>query len=120
MAFAAAQLPVGIALDRWGPRRTVSVLFLAAALGCGVMATAGSLADRPGRPGADRVGCAPVFMGTLVVLARFYEPAQFATGTSLVLATGSAGTILGATPLALVAAEIGWRGAFIGMAGLVG
>ena len=25
-AFAAAQIPIGVALDRWGPRRTVSLL----------------------------------------------------------------------------------------------
>ena len=42
-AFAAAQLPIGVALDRWGPRRTVSILFLVAGLGCGVFAMAGSL-----------------------------------------------------------------------------
>ena len=27
-AFAAAQIPIGVALDRWGPRRTVSLLFV--------------------------------------------------------------------------------------------
>ena len=35
-AFAAAQLPIGVALDRWGPRRTVGSVFLLAGLGCAV------------------------------------------------------------------------------------
>jgi MFS family permease len=59
------------------------------------------------------IGCAPVFMGTLVVLARWYPPGRFATLGSLVLAGGNAGTLLGTTPLAVAAQTLGWRGAFL-------
>jgi MFS family permease len=65
------------------------------------------------------IGCAPVFMGTLVVLARWYPPGRFATLGSLVLAGGNAGTLLGTTPLAVAAQTLGWRGAFLAFAVLV-
>ncbi|MEE9317571.1 MAG: MFS transporter, partial [Rhodospirillales bacterium] len=42
LAFAVAQLPLGILLDRFGPRRTEAVLLLFAALGAFIFAVAGS------------------------------------------------------------------------------
>jgi predicted MFS family arabinose efflux permease len=65
------------------------------------------------------IGCAPVFMGALVVLARFYDPPRFALLTSILLAVGSGGGLIGATPLAVMAELMGWRGAFLGMGGVV-
>lgn len=118
-AFAAAQLRIGVALDRWGPRRTVGIVFLAGALGCGVFAIADALAAAVAGQILIGIGCAPVFMGSLMVLARFYEPRRFAVLSSLLLAIGSAGTIVATTPLALAADHIGWRGAFAGMGGVI-
>ena len=118
-AFAAAQIPIGVALDRWGPRRTVALLFSVGALGCLVFASAGGLPLAVLGQILIGIGCAPVFMGVLVVLARFYPPHQFAQYSSFLLAIGSAGTLVGTTPLALVQDAIGWRGAFLALAGLV-
>jgi predicted MFS family arabinose efflux permease len=118
-AFAAAQLPIGVALDRWGPRRTVSALFCTAGLGCVVFARAGDLAAATLGQVLIGIGCAPVFMGALVVLARFFPPARFALLSSLLLAIGSGGMLAGTTPLALAADWVGWRGAFLGMGGAV-
>ena len=44
LAFAATQLPVGIALDRYGPRRVQSVLLLVAAIGAALFGAAHTLA----------------------------------------------------------------------------
>ncbi len=118
-AFAAAQIPIGVALDRWGPRRTVATLFCAAGLGCLVFALAGSLGAAVVGQILIGIGCAPVFMGVLVVLSRFYPPQLFAQISSILLAVGTVGTLAGTTPLAMVAGAIGWRGAFLGMAAAV-
>jgi predicted MFS family arabinose efflux permease len=119
LAFAAAQIPVGVALDRWGPRRTVGFMFLTAAAGCLLLASAPGLGVAVVGQALIGIGCAPVFMGTLVVLARWYPPGRFATLGSLVLAGGNAGTLLGTTPLAVAAQTLGWRGAFLAFAVLV-
>ncbi len=119
VTFALAQLPVGVLLDRVGPRRTASGLMLLAAAGAVTFATAG------GRSGAligqalIGVGCAPVFMSALFVAARRYPPARFAAIASLILAVGQAGVIVGTTPLALVAEALGWRGALLIAAALM-
>ena len=119
LAFAAAQIPVGIMLDRYGPRRTVGLMLGIAALGCALLAAAPSLAVAAAGQVLIGVGCAPVFMGTLVVLVRWYPPERFASLSSVALAAGSAGGVLGTTPLALLAQALGWRGAFLAFAGLV-
>src|SRR5205085_9991637 len=43
--FAALQLPLGRALDRYGPRRTIAALVTVAALGCGAFASAHGLLE---------------------------------------------------------------------------
>ena len=43
-AFAAFQIPLGVLLDRYGPRKTESVLLIIAAIGTAMFAMAGSLA----------------------------------------------------------------------------
>ena len=118
-AFAAAQIPIGVALDRWGPRRTVSLVFGVGGLGCLVFARATQLGTAILGQILIGIGCAPVFMGALVILARFYPPHLFAQFSAILLAIGTAGTLAGTTPLALVADAIGWRGAFLGMGALV-
>ena len=54
LAFAAAQLPLGIALDRFGPRRVNASLLVVAAAGALVFGTSESLGRARRRPGADR------------------------------------------------------------------
>jgi sugar phosphate permease len=44
LSFAAMQLPVGIALDRYGPRRVQGILLLVAAIGAILFSAARSLA----------------------------------------------------------------------------
>ena len=57
LTFAAAQIPIGILLDRYGPRRVQSVLLVIAAVGSDVVRGVGPFSDASGRPGVDRSGC---------------------------------------------------------------
>lgn len=118
-AFAAAQIPIGVALDRFGPRRIVASLFAAAGLGCAGLAMAPGLGVAILGQVLIGIGCAPVFMGALVVLTRFYDQQRFAFLAAMLLAIGSGGTLIGATPLAIAAQALGWRGAFLAMGGIV-
>src|SRR3954465_15047583 len=43
LVFAAAQIPIGVLLDRFGPRRVQSVLLLVAAAGAGLFAMSAGL-----------------------------------------------------------------------------
>lgn len=119
LAFALAQPLVGMALDRIGPRRSVSSLFLLAAVGCLLLATARGPAEAVLAQIAIGLGCSPVYMGSLVVVARFWPVERFAALSSILLAIAGSGSILAATPLALLVEAAGWRGAFLVMGVLV-
>ena len=55
------------------------------------------------------VGCAPVLMASVYIFARQYSPAKLAILTSWLVAFGSAGNVIGASPLASAADALGWR-----------
>lgn len=115
--FALMQLPVGAALDRIGPRRTVSLLL---AFGGGGGAAVFALAQGPWGIHAAMVligaGCAPVLMGGYYIFARMYAPAVFGTLAGAMIGVGSLGNLAGAAPLAWVVEAAGWRPTLWGLA----
>ena len=120
LSFAAAQIPTGILLDRYGARRTMAALFGVAVLGAITFATADGGAGLAIGRILLGLGCAAGLMGAMVVIARWYPEARFASLTAMLFVVGGGGTLLATTPLAWAVEGIGWRGAFLAMAGLTG
>ena len=116
LAFGIMQIPTGMLLDRFGPRRTMSGLFVIAACGSAVFATAEGAFGLAVARALIGVGCAAGLMGILVTIARWYPPERFARLSSTVYVVGGAGVLFATTPLAAAADTIGWRGAFWAMA----
>ena len=112
LAFGVMQIPTGMLLDRFGPRRTMSCLFVVAAAGSAVFATAQGVAGLALGRALIGVGCAAGLMGMLVAIARWYPPERFARLSANVYVIGGAGVLFATTPLAAAAGTIGWRGAF--------
>ena len=117
IAFALMQIPVGLALDRFGPRRTVAVLMCFAVLGALLFAHAETMSAAIAGQLLIGIGCAPVFVGTMVAVARWFPPERFATLSSIILACASAGTLMSSRPFAMAAEWLGWRGATTAVAG---
>ena len=116
LAFGIMQIPTGMLLDRFGPRRTMSGLFVIAACGSAVFATAEGAVGLAVARALIGIGCAAGLMGILVTIARWYPPERFARLSSTVYVVGGAGVLFATTPLAAAADTIGWRGAFWAMA----
>ena len=116
LAFGIMQIPTGMLLDRFGPRRTMSGLFVIAACGSAVFATAEGALGLAVARALIGIGCAAGLMGILVTIARWYPPERFARLSSTVYVVGGAGVLFATTPLAAAADTIGWRGAFWAMA----
>ncbi|KDB02260.1 MFS transporter [Defluviimonas sp. 20V17] len=116
VAFALAQLPIGWALDRIGPRLTAAVP-LAVLGGGGAFCFA--LAQGPIGITVAMVltglGCAPVLVAAYYIYAREYPPALFATLAGMTVGIGSFGNIAGTLPLAWAAQTYGWRAAVAGV-----
>jgi predicted MFS family arabinose efflux permease len=115
-ALLAMQVPVGMWFDRYGARRTVAALSVLAVLGALWIAAAGDAADLIGGRAMVGVGCAASFMSAVFLCSRWFEPAKLATALSWVFAASNIGTLAAATPLAWIAATVGWRNGFLGLA----
>lgn len=118
IGFAGAQIPIGMALDRLGPRVTVPLFMVFAISGASLFALAQGFWMALAGMGMIGVGCAPIFTGSMVVVARKYPPERFAYITALLLTVGGIGDLLSTAPLAFLSELITWRGAIGVAAGL--
>jgi len=112
-AFAAMQIPVGLYLDRVGPRVLMSVLSLVAVVGATVFAygeSAGALIV--GRLFLG-MGMACNLMGPLKLITTWFSPLYFATLSAVFVSVGTAGNIAAATPLVWLTEFFGWRVTFL-------
>lgn len=121
LVFAAMQVPVGLALDRIGPRRSSSILLLIGGAGGAALFAA---AMQPWHITAAMallgVGCSNILMAAYYIFARTYAPAVFATLAAVFLGTGMLGNLAGSLPMALAAEAFGWRTCMAGLAVISG
>jgi len=114
--FAAMQLPLGQALDRFGPRRTLLVLLAVAVLGCAAFALAGGLTGLIAARALIGVGVGACLMAPLTCYRRFFSmPAQL-RANSWMLMTGSLGMLASTLPVQWLLPALGWRGLFWALA----
>ncbi|RDW14214.1 MFS transporter [Paracoccus thiocyanatus] len=119
LTFALMQIPIGSALDRVGPRRTVAALLaLGGASGAAIFALAQAPWHLHVALALMGIGCAPTLMGSYYIFARSYPPALFGTLAGGVVAVGSMGNILGAAPLVWATEAFGWRETLWALAGV--
>lgn len=117
-AFALAQVPLGLLIDRVGARRAMTALTVIGAAGAGIFATAETLAAAVTGRLLLGFGMAGNLMGPMKLFTQWFSPREFATLSGLILALGTLGNMLAATPLALASNRLGWRWSF-GALGIV-
>jgi MFS family permease len=118
-AFAAAQIPLGIGLDRYGPKICMLVCAAIAIAGAVLFAVAVSPALLIAARILMGVGSCCYLMAPLAVYARRYPPERFGTLVGIQLGVGSIGTLLATAPLAWSVSFVGWRYTFVGVAALM-
>lgn len=112
-AFAAVQLPLGMGLDRFGPRFVTPALMLAGAAGSLIFATAQSFGALAAGRALIGVGMAGILMGALKAFSQWYTPQRYPLLSGLLVGLGSAGALMAATPLAWLNSVYGWRTVFL-------
>lgn len=113
LTFAAAQIPVGIAIDRYGARRTILASIGVVILGCLVFSVATNLSQLAIARALEGVGCASLFMAAISVYAAWFPRERFSTFTGVQLGVGTLGAIIATAPLAALVGAAGWRASFL-------
>ncbi|KAA2213175.1 MFS transporter [Teichococcus oryzae] len=111
-AFAAGQIPLGVALDRFGVRPVSLVLLATVAIGGCIAALAGGV---PGFLLAQIVlglGCCGMLLCPMTMAAKLLSPAKFGLWSGLIQGVGNVGMLLSASPLAWLVEQQGWRAGF--------
>jgi len=112
-SFAVVQVPMGMALDRVGPRLMIATLPLLTALGAFLFAVSESFTLAFIARLLMGMGMACVLMGTFKTLTAWFTPDEFATMIGLTYSVGTLGNILASSPLACMASLLGWRISFV-------
>ena len=119
LAFAAMQIPLGIALDKFGARRTESTLLLVSALGALIVSLGSSLWTLSAGRLLIGVGVAGCLMAPYSYFRRCYPTERQSQLALWMLISGTLGALAATQPTLTLAHWIGWRGVFAVAAGLL-
>lgn len=118
LAFGLAQIPVGIALDRYGPRRVEALLLLLTAAGAVGFALGDSMLALGGARALIGLGVSACLMGALKGFSLWYPPERQSSMTGFVMSAGALGALTASVPLEALLPILGWRGVFWIVAGV--
>jgi MFS family permease len=113
LLFGIAQVPLGIALDRFGPKPCLLISAGIAVAGCVVFAVAQTVEGLVAGRLLMGLGSASFLMAPFALYARWFVPGQFSTVAGIQLGIGTLGALFATAPLAFSTAVIGWRATFI-------
>jgi predicted MFS family arabinose efflux permease len=119
LGFALMQLPLGRALDRYGPRHVLMAFLSLAVMACAAFALARGFATLLVARALIGVGVSACLMAPLTAYRhRFGAPAQL-RANSWMLMTGSLGMLASTVPVQWLLPVVGWRGLFWAIAVLL-
>jgi MFS family permease len=118
-SFALVQLPVGIALDRYGPRQVQIVLMLVAASGALMFAKGGSFIELVLARAVIGVGLGGCFMSAVKAVSTWIAPAKLPSVHGYLIAVGGLGAASATLPVRMAMEYTDWRGLFTMLGALV-
>jgi predicted MFS family arabinose efflux permease len=111
-SFALFQLPLGVLLDRYGPRRVNATLLMVAAAGGLWFALAGSTTGLTLARAVIGLGVSGCLMSAFSAFALWYPAERLATMNGIAFATGMLGAVMVTVPLEVVLRVLHWREVF--------
>ncbi|TVO74098.1 MFS transporter [Sedimenticola selenatireducens] len=117
--FAAAQLPLGILLDRYSPRKIEAGLLLVAAAGALLFALGDSAWDLIIGRGLIGLGVSACLMAAFKTFTLWFKPEKLPMVNGVILASGGVGAITATAPVQAALSITDWRGVFMILAGLM-
>lgn len=117
-SFALFQIPLGLLLDRYGPRLVQSMLLLCAALGGVIFAAADSFTVLILGRAAIGLGVSGCLMSCFKANAIWFPRERLPLMNGIATAFGALGALSATIPVGVLVPEIGWRGIFWVLAAL--
>lgn len=115
VAFALMQIPVGVLLDRYGPRRVEPLLLAVAGCGAVLFALAEGLPGLVAARALIGAGVAACLMAPLKGLSLWYARERHASLMGWIMTAGGVGALAATAPLDLLLRVTGWRDIFLGL-----
>lgn len=118
-AYAAMQIPVGLLMDRFGPRLLLTLACLFCTLGCIVFGMAPTLGVAQVGRFVMGIGGSFAVVACLKLASIWFPVNRFAFLTGIMVSIGMMGGVFGQAPVAKLVMSLGWRNTvFIG--GIIG
>ena len=119
--YAGGQIPAGILLDRFGPRRLLTVAAGVCASGALMFAASSDAATMSAARFVIGAGAAFSLIGSIHVAGQWLPATRYAMLSGIAMGCGMAGGVVGQGPVRVAVDEWGWRPvvAGIGVAGLL-
>lgn len=110
--IALMQIPSGVLFDRYGPRLTVALTLFLGVVGGMLFAFGKSFEELTAGMFVLGLGTSAVFMGAIVLIARWWPPKRFATLSATMMSLGYIGNLSATEPFVWIMGWIGWRWGF--------
>lgn len=118
LGFACAQLPAGLLLDRFGPRRTEAALLLLAVAGSLVFASAPGMVGLAAGRMMIGIGVSVCLGAAIQALSMWFPLSRMPLLNGVVMAIGGLGAVVVGTPLAWLLSWTDWRTLSAAMGGV--
>jgi predicted MFS family arabinose efflux permease len=115
LAFALFQLPLGILLDRYGPRRVQSVLIAIAGMGSILFAMGENIGTLTAARALIGLGFAGGLMSGFKAVVLWVPEQRRALANAVVMSFGALGIIVATQPIDMSVQAFGWRAVFVGL-----
>lgn len=118
LGFAGAQIPAGVLLDHYGPRRVTACVMLLAAAGIFLFGSAHSLSMMMIGRLLIGIGVSVCLGGAFKATAQYFPVTQLTLINGMVMAVGGLGGVAVGTPLTWLLTLTTWRSVCMGLAAL--
>jgi MFS family permease len=112
LTFAAAQIPIGILLDRYGPGQIQSAVMVAAVLGAALFAVSDNFWLLLGGRALIGLGVAASLTAGLKALVVWFPRERVPLLNGLMIMLGALGALTATLPTEFLLVSVGWRGLF--------
>jgi sugar phosphate permease len=112
-AFALVQIPMGMAIDKFGAKRVMVFLSCVGLVGVGSFAFANSFPMAMVGRALMGAGMACALMGTFTFISIWFPSRAFTTISGVIISIGMLGSIGATAPLAFAVDRVGWRKTFL-------